>query len=189
MDLAEELTKIADVLRRKRYLFLAGAIAAVAFTVYALLLNLGLLHTLLVSGQYGLFLEMVPRLTWGYVMTTTNVSLLMSVLISAAIGVNFTLVIFRLVEMSAVGAEGASSLGGMALAVVAPACPACATTLFAYAGISSVFALLPFKGTEIKVLALLFLAGSSVWIAKEINREICELCEVEVPVDAAAARA
>lgn len=167
--------RVGTVLRRPRYALIAAVLGILAFTVYALLLNYSLLTTFLVEGQYALLISLVPRLVTGYVMTTTNVALVLSTLISAAIGINFAMVAYRLSEMASFGRQGASSLGGMALAVVAPACPACATTIFAFAGLSSTFALLPFKGTEIKVLALLVLLGSTVWIARQIDKDTCRV--------------
>lgn len=176
MNTGTEYRKILDVLKRPGYVLLAAVIAVTAFSLYAILLNYSLLFSMLSSGSFSLIASLVPDLILGYPMTTTNFSLFMSAVISLAIGVNFALIAFRLVEQSSFGKQGASSFGGMTVAVLAPACPACATALFAVAGISSVFAVLPFRGTEIKVLALLMLAGSAVWISSQINEEVCEFC-------------
>lgn len=170
-----DLSRIRDVLSRPRYAAVGLAIGITAFSVYALLLNVPLLRTLALEGRFGLLATVVPGLVTGYVLTTTNVSLIMSVAISALIGVNFALVTFRILEMASFGRQGASSLGGMAVALVAPACPACATTIFAFAGLTSTFALLPFRGTELKVLALLLLVGSAVWIGRQIDKDTCRV--------------
>ncbi len=178
MDVRSNLRTIADVLTAPRYAFLVMVVAVLSFTVYSLLLNVGLLTSLFGSAQYGLFLTMVPLLVSGFIKSTTIFSLFMLTITSIMIGVNLSLAVFRLIEMSEFGSEGAGSIGGVALATLAPACPACATTIFAVAGLSSLFAVLPFGGTEIKVLAVIFLAGSALYTASQIDREVCQLCQI-----------
>ncbi|MDY6770622.1 MAG: hypothetical protein SV186_01550 [Candidatus Nanohaloarchaea archaeon] len=178
MRFETELRKTASVLKQPRYALLGVVVAGLSFAIYALLLNLSLLSTLVEAGQYGLALTMVPRLISGFVMSTTILSLAMLAVTSLMIGLNVSLATFRLLELSSFGKEGAGSVAGMVVAVVAPACPACATTIFAFAGMTSVFAVLPFKGTELKVLAVLLLAGSAYYTARQIDSEVCELCQI-----------
>lgn len=178
MDVRSDIRTIRDVLTAPRYAALVTVIAVVSFTVYSLLLNVGLLTSLFGSGQYMLMLTMIPLLVSGFIKSTTILSLFMLTITSVMIGVNLSLAVFRLLEMSEFGREGAGSIGGVALATLAPACPACATTIFAVAGFSSLFAILPFGGTEIKVLAVMFLAGSAVYTARQIDREVCQLCRI-----------
>lgn len=176
MNVWRELGKLRDIFRQPQYMLVAVVVATAAFTVYTLLLNYQLLFSLLASGNVALLTKLVPTLVLGYGETVGTTTLLFTATISAAIGVNFTLVMFRLVELSAFGREGAGSLGGMVLAAVAPACPACATAIFAVAGMTSVFAVMPFNGVEFKVVALLLLVGSSFWILSQINQKVCEFC-------------
>lgn len=178
MDISPAVMKIVDVLKRPAYGLFAGLIAITSFVVYSLLLNVGLLSNLFWAGDYLLFLQMIPLLVSGFIKSTTIISLVILSVTAVMIGVNLSLAVFRLMEMSAFGAEGAGSIGGIALATLAPACPACATTIFAFAGLSSLFALLPFGGTEIKVLAVIFLAGSALYTADQIDSEVCKLCQI-----------
>ncbi|MDY6788941.1 MAG: hypothetical protein SVV03_03160 [Candidatus Nanohaloarchaea archaeon] len=174
----EDFFKLKDVFRRPLYISVAAVLSIAAFSAYALLLNYNLVLSAVQSGSIGLLVDLVPALVVGYFNTTTTFSAVMSLLVSLAVGINFALVAFRLVEMSALGKEGAGSLGGMAVAVLAPACPACATTIFAFTGLSSFLAVLPFKGTELKVLALLLLIGSALYITRQIDKEVCETCQI-----------
>lgn len=174
----KELHKLGDIFRRPAYLITAALISVAAFSLYALLLNYSLILSTISSGNISLALDLLPVLVLGYAQTTTTFSVIMSVVISLAVGLNFALVAFKLIEMASIGGEGASSMGGMALAVLAPACPACATTIFAFAGLSSFLAILPFKGTEIKVLALFLLLGSAFYITRQIDKEVCKTCQV-----------
>lgn len=167
---------MADVLRRPRYAALGLFTAAGAFAFYALILNWRILLTTASQADFGLLLALIPEFVLGYPVTTTTTSLVLTTLVSLGVGLNVTLLVFRLVEQAALGAESAGSFGGMAVAVVAPACPACATALFASAGATSLFALLPFKGTEIKVFAVLLLAASALWISTQVDKSVCEFC-------------
>lgn len=176
IDMGRETGKMVDVFRRPRYAVLGAAATLAAYAFYALILNWRILLSTAASGDIGLLFGLVPALIAGFPATTTASALFLTVLVSLGVGLNVGLVVFRLVEQASIGAESASSFGGMAVAVVAPACPACATALFASAGATSFFALLPFGGTEIKVLAVVLLAGSAVWISTQIDREVCEFC-------------
>lgn len=175
-DIRTAARKTGSVLYTPRYLAFAALTAGAAFTFYALLLNAGLLLSTVARGDIGLLTQLVPALVLGYGQTTTMFSVAMTTVISVLIGVNLALVVYRLVELSSFGREGASTLGGMTIAVLAPACPACATALFAVAGLSSVFALLPYNGTEFKVLAVFLLLGSAYWITAQIDQQVCEFC-------------
>lgn len=176
MSVRRELGKLQDIFQRPQYVLVTVVVATGAFAVYTLLLNYQLLLSLVASGNIALLARLTPALVLGYSETVGTTTLLFTATISAAIGVNFALVTFRLVELSVFGREDASSLGGMAVAVVAPACPACATAIFAVAGLTSVFSILPFNGTEFKVLALLLLVGSAFWMLSQINQRVCEFC-------------
>lgn len=176
IDFAHESGKVVDVFRRPRYAAVGLLTAGMAYAFYALILNWRILLSTASAGDFGLLAELVPSLIAGFPATTTATSLVLTTIVSLGVGVNIGLVVFRLTEQASFGREGAGSFGGMAVAVAAPACPACATALFAGAGATSLFALLPFKGTEIKVLAVLLLAGSAVWIATQIDKKECEFC-------------
>lgn len=168
--------KIISVLRHPRYALIGALAAFTAYALYALLLNHGLILTTLASGEYGLITTLLPTLILGYAGTTTALSITLTVMVALLVGVNVALVAFRLTELASLGRQDASSLGGMLVAVAAPACPACATAIFAVAGGTSLFAILPFKGTEIKVLALLLLVGSAVWMTAQLDQDHCEFC-------------
>jgi len=177
-NLVGDVRKIVDVLRRPRYFLLCTISAVVAFTAYSVLLNSDLFLYTIGQADIGLFIDLIPLWTTGIMSTVSTTGAIILFVTVALIGVNAALAVFRLVELSEFGMEGAGSIGGVALATLAPACPACATTIFAFAGLSSLFAVLPFKGTEIKVLAVIFLAGSAMYTARQIDREVCRLCQI-----------
>lgn len=176
MSLHDRLSNVGAVLRQTPYLVIAGAVSLTAFVFYALLLDYELLLSLFHAGDFGLITDLLPILFIGYLQTTALPSLALNTLIAIGIGVNAAMVVYRLVELAEVGRESVSSLSGMAVAVVAPACPACATTLFAFAGLSSTFALLPFNGAEFKAVSLALLTGSALWIAAQLQQDVCDLC-------------
>jgi hypothetical protein len=171
-----ELETLRAVFRKKQYILVAVCTAAIFFAIYALLLNYSLLYMTLVTGKYGLFLELLPALFTGYIQSTPYRSLVFNLGISLAIGLNFALVGYRLMELSSFGRENIGSVGGIVLAVVAPACPACATAVIASAGLASLFAVLPFNGAELKAVSLFLLLGSAFWITTQINKQYCDFC-------------
>jgi hypothetical protein len=176
--LRTELRKIGSVVKQPAYLAAGVAAAGLTYLFFALSLNYGLLWGALSGGQFDLFLSLVPPLVKGYPGMITSFSLLMSVLISLALGLNVAVALFRLIELSEIGRQGVGSIFGMGLAVLAPACTACATAVFAVAGMTSLFALLPFNGIEIKMLAFMSLLGSIIWTSRQIDQEVCELCQI-----------
>jgi len=173
---AEGLTA---VLSRPRYAASALTLAVVSFVTYALMLNLGLLRTLVGGGQYLLAARMVPLLTSGFIKSTTLLALGLLIVTSVLIGLNLVLAIYRLRELSVIGREGAGSIVGVVVASIAPACPACATSILAFTGVSTLFAFLPFGGTEIKVLAIMLLAGSAYYTAMKIEEDVCRTCQID----------
>lgn len=167
---------LTEVLYRPRYAASALILSVLSFVTYALMLNVDLLVTLMGSGQYLLTARMVPLLTSGFIKSTTLLALALLTITSVMVSLNLVLAVYRLRELSVVGREGAGSIAGVAVASIAPACPACATSIFAFAGVSTLFAFLPFGGTEIKVLAIVLLAGSAYYTATKIEEDVCRTC-------------
>lgn len=168
-------------LRSPGYIMIGLFFSLLAFCLYPLLLNYNILSSTAFSGNWKLFFRMMYLLVKGYPSTTPPLSLFLTGAISLAIGVNLTLALYRLFRMSTVGREEASSLGAILLSMVVPACPVCATSVLAIAGLPSLFGILPFGGIELKVLALLWLIGSGLWIGWKIRSGAPKTCHFEIP--------
>lgn len=64
---------------------------------------------------------------------------------------------------------------GIAVGVLAPACPSCAIGLASLLGLSGFFAVLPFKGRELGILGIGILLGSLFYLSNKISTKTCDI--------------
>ncbi|HIH11581.1 TPA: hypothetical protein HA241_05290 [Candidatus Woesearchaeota archaeon] len=57
--------------------------------------------------------------------------------------------------------------------IIAPTCAPCALSLFGILGIGGFLTILPFKGAELSILAIIVLIGSVTYLSKKITTKIC----------------
>ncbi|QKQ98703.1 hypothetical protein GKQ38_04220 [Candidatus Nanohaloarchaea archaeon] len=174
-DVAEQLEKLAGILKRPRYFSFSILISLTALTVYSLLNNFSVLSRYILDGDFSLVFALIPAISIRYFETLPSAEILLVVTISALVGLNITLAIFRLLELSEFGRENATSLTGAGIATLAPACTACAGAVVGLTGISSAVALIPFSGYIIRILAIILLAGSTVYTLNQIGLKACKI--------------
>ncbi|PIN87487.1 hypothetical protein COV12_03635 [Candidatus Woesearchaeota archaeon CG10_big_fil_rev_8_21_14_0_10_32_24] len=75
------------------------------------------------------------------------------------------------------------SISSILIAIVAPACPSCAVSLFGVVGLGSLIAYLPFKGEELGPLAILLLAISLGYLSKKVVTTTCEIKNKKIKKD------
>lgn len=169
----DHLSTVTVVARKPLYTVFGLMTAAVAYLFLAVFMNYQLIWSALRDGN----IELATGLSWtmatGYHVSTTTSVFLLTILIAAGIGVNMMLAVYRVVELSVVGAGEAGSLAGVGIATLAPACATCATGVLAMAGGTSLFALLPFGGVAVHLVSVVLLAGSALWISAQINKKHC----------------
>lgn len=108
----------------------------------------------------------------------TVFSLLFSLIVSIFFGIYVALLVFkRDIQISlAPTSETMAGVGGF-ISLIATGCPACGAPLLGLIGMPLGLFTLPFKGSEIKVLAILLLILSVYLVSKNIKNLLS--CEVK----------
>ena len=171
----EELEKIVNIHRRPQFLASTIFISFLFYSGYALARNSSILRQYATSGDIILALNLIPGLISDFGNTVNTEGLLFASTIAILVGLNLTVAIFRLSELSEIDRKSAGSIGGLLVAFLAPACSACAAGVVGAAGSTTLFALLPFGGLEIRVIAVALLIGSAYYTANQIGRKACKL--------------
>lgn len=168
----ENTEKLVKILRQPLYLGIAVSGSLLGYFIYALSFNFGILSSSLFSGNFSLLIGLIPPLITGFPNTVPVYSLILAILISLAIGVNFALAAYSFLSSRNLESSSGSVLG-LAGSTLAPACTACATGAIGFAGFSTSLALLPFEGVEITVGVLVMLVASSFWILEKSKSDKC----------------
>ena len=171
----EELEKIIDIHRRPRFLASTALISFLFYSIYALARNSSILRQYATSGDPILALSLIPSLVSDFGKTVNTEGLLFASTIAILVGLNITTVIFRLSELSELDRKSAGSLGGLFVAFLAPACTVCAAGVVGVAGSTSLFALLPLGGLEIRILSIILLLWALYYITSQIGRKACKI--------------
>ena len=66
-------------------------------------------------------------------------------------------------------------ISGIVIAVLAPACSACAFGLVGWLGISSILVFLPLHGMEFSILGVIVVLISLFYLSRKINTLVCEV--------------
>lgn len=148
----------ANVFTKKNYLVIALSIACIFYVINALIVewqNLHLIHligieTILFSGLYS---SVLPS------------TFIFIIIMSLLTGMLVTLLIYRYTLYKSPEKKDVLSALGIFLGFFVTGCAACGVGLAALLGIGSSIAFLPFKGTEIAILAILLLTLSIIQIS------------------------
>lgn len=171
----EKLEKLENIIRRPKYLLLTISLSSISLAGYSLFNNFSLIEEYLRESQYSLVVSLIPSISARYFQTLPAAEIMLVTTISLLVGLNITLAVFRLLELSEFGRENASSFAGAALATFAPACTACAGAVVGLTGISSAIALIPFSGYSIRILAIILLAGSTIYTLNQLGTKACKI--------------
>ena len=98
-----------------------------------------------------------------------------NIIISILFGFNVSMLIQKLTMRTKIAKEGSLSGSGALVAAFASGCPVCGYLLLPLIGISSGLAAFPFRGLELKALALSLMLVSTYFVLRNSNK--CELCE------------
>ncbi|MFB6208799.1 MAG: hypothetical protein ABEJ56_01525 [Candidatus Nanohaloarchaea archaeon] len=173
--MTREIEKIAGILSRPLYFSIAAISTITSFMFFSLSTNSSAIFIYFRKGNFTLLSKLIPDLINGFILSSSLISLILTLITSVLIGLNIVLAAFRLVNASQLNKSDIGSIPGILTSIVAPACPACATTFLAFAGFTSLYALLPFNGILFKVVGILLLSGSALYTFTQIDRERCKL--------------
>jgi|SRR3989344_1411321 len=97
------------------------------------------------------------------------------VILSFLTGLFFTLVFYKIKQIGKMGNER-NFLGafGVALGIISSGCASCGLGILGILGLSSALAVLPLKGLEISIIAILILAVSIVYTMNKITYNVCK---------------
>jgi len=98
-----------------------------------------------------------------------------NILISILFGLNASILVQRFRMKARIAKESSLSGGGVLAGAFASGCPVCGSLLLPLIGISGGLTVLPFRGLELKALAMLLMAISTYFVLKGNNK--CEACE------------
>ena len=96
-------------------------------------------------------------------------------IISILFGFNVSIILQRINMKAKVAKESSLSGSGVLAGAFASGCPVCGSLLLPLIGISGGLAAFPFRGLELKALALSLMLVSTYFVLKNNNK--CELCE------------
>ncbi len=98
-------------------------------------------------------------------------------LLSLAVGVFITLLFYRYDFIEKRDREKIGFFAGIGIffGAAAPSCAACGVGLISLLGLSSVLALLPFKGQEVLPISLLLVTFSVIMITRKLYNPVCKL--------------
>ena len=96
-------------------------------------------------------------------------------IISILFGLNVSIILQRINMKANVAKESSLSGSGVLAGAFASGCPVCGSLLLPLIGVSGGLAAFPFRGLELKALALLLMLISTYFVLKSNNK--CESCE------------
>lgn len=100
-----------------------------------------------------------------------------NIIISILFGLNVSIIWHKLGIRTKIVKESSISGSGIIAGAFASGCPVCGSLLLPLIGVSSGLAAFPFRGLELKALALSLMFLSTYFVFKNNNE--CEFCEVE----------
>lgn len=160
-------TALLLVFRSTKYLVIALGVATL-FIV--LVTSIAFSSALAFSFRYG-SLSSLPRtlieIIW---LNNTALSLTLFILTAALVGINIALMVFHIAKRLATA--GLTSTGGIALAILGVGCASCGSvvlsSLLGATSATSVLSILPLRGTEFSLLAIVVLGISIVITSRRI---------------------
>lgn len=166
----------------ERKTWLPSIVIAIAYVVAAIyLMNFSLVKNTVI-GDYPFTYKytLLVALLGGMWTAMTKTSLLLLVLAALLTGISFTLVTRRLLLMKSLGRLEIVAGGSSLLGIATSGCAVCGLPLLAVLGLSGSLAYLPWRGTELSLLAVGLLAVSFVLTLKAYRKAVA--CKVDYEI-------
>jgi hypothetical protein len=170
---------IITVLAKKKYLALFLAAAILFFLFNLLMQNLRLLIGGITRYSWSSYRVIFVNVFTGSLAMLPLHSRVLLMIISILVGVVLSLLVFKISvarKQAFVGTKSATLGAIFGLAV--PACAACGIGLLSLIGLGSVLWYLPFKGTEVAVISVVFLSFAVYQLNNGLKE--CNVCQVDL---------
>ncbi|MGK0208748.1 MAG: hypothetical protein ACI83O_000002 [Patescibacteria group bacterium] len=183
MKIKNTIEVVKEVFSKKRYITLAIISALLFYIANAMVSSYPTMRS------YGFSLGLVGTikihyaLIAGFVKTVSLTSLVTLIAISILFGIIVALISYKTRALKDAEPEKYSMITGIGLfiGVLAPGCAACGLGLLSVLGLSSAFLrFLPYKGTELSLIAIGLLLFSIIQISQSIKKGI--VCQIIPPV-------
>lgn len=177
-DLRNVFSVWKQVFSNWKYLIIAVAAIFIFYFVNVVIASYNLIIPS--YNQFGFFGAMKFFLTlfMGFKERLLPSSFISLIVIAVLFGILVSLMLYRTEIIKKTSGKNMGFFGttGVFLGILAPGCPACGIGILGVLGIGTSFlALLPFKGLEISVLAILILSFATFKITKSISKETCKI--------------
>ena len=158
--LSHILANIKEVYKDKKYLVLFAIISAATFVALYYLTF------------YFTTLSALRRMEGSFYIYFTFAS---NFIISILFGLNASILVQRIRMKASIAKESSLSGSGVLAGAFASGCPVCGSLLLPLIGVSGGLAVFPFRGLELKALAVSLMIVSTYFVLKNNNK--CDLCE------------
>ncbi len=168
-----------DVITSKTFIISTLLISALYLLIITYLMNLGLVKdTLFGDHTFSYRFNLLIALLGGMWTAMSGFGLFILVLTSILTGINLTLVIRRISILKSSGNLKLVIGGGSLLGFIGSGCAACGLPVLALLGLSGSVAYLPFRGTELSIIAVALLIMSLYLMLKSNSQKIT--CAVNI---------
>ncbi|MEK6903375.1 MAG: hypothetical protein AABW64_01880 [Nanoarchaeota archaeon] len=170
---------IITVLTKKKYLALFFAVTILFFLFNLLMQNLRLLIGGITKYSWNSYIIIFANVFVGSLAMLPLHSRVLLVMISILVGVVLSLLVFKISvarKQAFIGTKSATLGAIFGLAV--PACAACGIGLLSLIGLGSVLWYLPFKGTEVAVISVVFLSFAVYQLNNGLKE--CDVCQINL---------
>ena len=170
------LRTLKEVFRNCRYALVALIFAFAIFSFSLWLRNLPLLGNIISSSAFS-FLDKVTlfvKFLGGIATNVTPFSAALIIVMSVLFGLNASLILYYLVKRRDIPKkEGVGAAGAFASGLLGVGCASCGSfllgSILASFGASGLITVLPLRGEEFSILAIVLLGLSIDWISKSIQ--------------------
>lgn len=167
---------LQEVLKKPAYLAVAVVFGFLIFALAVWLRNLPFLGTLIVSSAFSIpdKFSLFAAFLGGIATNMTPFSAFLIIGMSMLFGVNTTLFAYYLVQKRNIPKrEGAGAVSALVSGILGVGCASCGSfllgALLASFGAAGAITLLPLRGEEFTILAVVLLSLSIYWMAKSIQ--------------------
>lgn len=182
LPLAQKSRKINNMkdLLQKPKLIICAILIAIVYTISVVYLMNGnfVKDTLLGNFPLDYKFNLMTALLAGMWTAMTGSGLLILLTTAILTGLNITLIFQRLTQLRSAGSLHFVVGGSSILGMIGSGCAACGLPILAILGLSGSVAYLPFRGTEISIVAIILLSMSLFLMVKSSNPS--KVCEVKV---------
>lgn len=167
-----------EVLLDKKTIIPALIIAVLYIIVAVYLMNFSLVkNTVIGDYPFSYKSDLLIALLGGMWTAMSRASLLLLIIAALLTGVSFTLVIRRLWLIKSLGRLEIVASGSSLFGIATSGCAACGLPLLAVFGLSGSVVYLPWRGTELSVLAVVLLTASFILTLKAYSKTL--ICKID----------